>query len=136
MNRTSIWEHALADYLAGQREAIFKWGSNDCALFTAGAVAAMTGTDPLGSVRGKWRSQAGAGRAIRQAGFASIEDWVSSLFDPVEPVFVQRGDIVMIDGALGICIGKDAVFLAEEAPGLNRRPIAHCARAWRVPFGG
>lgn len=137
MIRRNDWEQALSDYLAGHREAVFAWGRMDCALFAAGAVKAMTGTDPLAGA-GRWKSQAGAARAIRRAGFASLEQGVSSLLQPVEPVFAMRGDLVMAEGALGICAGAQAWFLAEGdgAAGLAARPMAAWSHAWRVPFQG
>lgn len=136
--RNDDWEQALADYLAGHREAVFAWGSCDCAMFAAGAVEAMTGIDPAAEIRGRYKSQAGAGRAISRAGHADLGAWVSSKFQEVEPVFAHRGDIVMVDGSLGICAGQIAWFVGEEdgAPGLLSRPMQEWERAWRVPFAG
>lgn len=136
MTRIDDWEQALADYLAGKREAVFAWGTCDCAMFAAGAVLAMTETDPAEEIRGRYKSQAGAGRAIKRAGFADLGEWVSSKFAEVPKVYAQRGDILMFDGSLGVCAGAVAWFVGEEdgAPGLVSHPTLECERAWRVPF--
>jgi len=136
--RKADWEQALADYLAGHGGAVFAWGKCDCAMFAAGAVEAMTGINPAADVRGKYKSQAGAGRAIKQAGFADLGEWVSAKFDEVPPAFAQRGDIVMAEGSLGICNGALAWFVGEESgeAGLVSRPMMEWERVWRVPFAG
>lgn len=134
--RRNDWEQALAEYLAEHREAVFEWGQCDCAMFAAGAIEAMTGVDPADDVRGRYKSQAGAGRAIKRKGFADLGEWVSSKFEEVAPVFAHRGDIVMVGGSLGICAGAAAWFVGEEgqASGLVSQPMPMWERAWRVPF--
>lgn len=128
----------MSDYLAGHREAVFAWGQCDCVLFVAGAIEAMTGIDPAADIRGRYKSQAGAGRAIKRTGFADLGELVSSKFDEVPPVFAHRGDVVMAGGSLGICVGGAALFVGEEdgAPGLVARPMMDWERAWRVPYAG
>jgi hypothetical protein len=136
MVRIDDWEQALADYLLAQREAVFAWGRMDCVLFAAGAVAAMTGADPAADLRGKYRSQAGAGRLLKQLGFANLAVAVDSVLVPVAPAAAHRGDVVMLDGNLGLCTGRTALFLPEEGgePGLAVRATLQCERAWRVPY--
>ena len=131
-------ETALADYLAGHSGAVFAWGRCDCAMFAAGAVAAMTGTDPAAEVRGRYKSPIGAARVLKNAGADDLGAWVSVRFEEVGPVFAHRGDLVMADGSLGVCTGPVAWFIGEEngAPGLVSRPMQEWERAWRVPFAG
>lgn len=134
--RRADWEQALADYLDGKREAAFAWGVCDCAMFAAGAIKAMTGVDPAADIRGKYKSQAGAGRAIKQRGCADLGEWVSGILEEIHPAHARRGDVVMDRGNLGICSGQIAYFIGEEngEPGLVSRPVLECERAWRVPF--
>jgi hypothetical protein len=136
--RDPDWEQALADYLAGKQGCVFAWGTCDCAMFAAGAVEAMTGTDPASDIRGQYKSQASAARAIKRKGFTDLGEWVGSLFSEIGPAFAHRGDIVMSDGNLGICTGGIAWFVGEEngEPGLVSRPMQEWERAWRVPFTG
>ncbi|MFA7505300.1 MAG: hypothetical protein WCZ28_11420 [Burkholderiaceae bacterium] len=135
--RTRGWESALADYLAAHRAAVFAWGDCDCVLFAAGAVAAMTGSDPAAEVRGRYRTRIGAMRKLRGRGWASLEGMMDAHFAQVPPAFAQRGDIVMANGSLGVCIGRTALFVGEEggAPELVSLPLASWSQAWRVPHG-
>lgn len=50
------------------------------------------------------------------------------------PAFAMRGDVVMAQGSLGICIGGSALFVGEEegAPGLVRVVRGEWTRAWAV----
>ncbi len=132
--RVSDWETRLADYLAGMAGAEFRFGAADCALFAAGAVLAMTGNDPAAAFRGKYRSQAGAIRALRQIGAGSLEATIDALFVEKPVGFALRGDLVMHDGAVGVCIGGDALFVGEEggAPGMIRVPRSQWQKAWHV----
>lgn len=134
--RRADWEQCLADYLGGMRGAVFSWGQCDCALFAAGAVAAMTGTDPAAGVRGRYKSSRGAARVLHRDGAASLADWVGARFQPIGTGFARRGDLVMAGGSLGICLGREAVFVgAEDArEGLVRLPLREWEHAWRVPF--
>jgi hypothetical protein len=134
--RLTDWETRLGDYLARHRGAVFAWGRLDCVLFAAGAVEALTGEDPAAAVRKRYRTKIGAARKLRQQGFRTIAALMDSRFEPVQPAFAQRGDIVMAQGSLGVCVGRQALFIGEEdgAPGLVSVPLAAWERAWRVPF--
>lgn len=136
--RSTDWETALAEYLAGKSGAVFAWGTCDCAMFAAGAIEAMTGVDPASELRGRYKSQTGAARVLKRSGAAKLAEWVSARFEEILPVFAHRGDLVMVDGSLGVCVGGLAWFVGEEngAPGLVARPMQDWERAWRVPFTG
>ena len=63
------WEARLAQYVARVAREGFLLGRHDCALFAAGGVEAVTGTDPAASWRGAYDTLAGGVRLIRAAGF-------------------------------------------------------------------
>lgn len=134
MIRRADWEQRLAAYLAGCEGAAFIWGKMDCALFAAGAVLAMTDFDPAAAFRGRYRSVAGSVRALRVHGAGTLEATIDSMF-PERPIgFARRGDLVLHDGAVGVCVGDAAVFIGEEggAPGLVRIARSGWTRAWSV----
>lgn len=134
MIRRSDWEQRLAGYLAECEGAEFAWGRMDCALFAAGAVLAMTGIDPAAAFRGRYRSVAGSVRALRLYGAGTLEATIDSMF-PERPIgFARRGDLVLADGAVGVCVGADAVFVGQEGEraGLVRIARAGWTRAWSV----
>lgn len=139
MNRKPDWEARLAAYLEPLRAREFTWGSHDCCTFTAGAVEAMTGTDPMPEFRGAYRSAASASRALRQIGAGDLPRTLGGKFRRVAPNLAQRGDIVMHDGLLGICLGPVVVAVGRED---EREGLVLFARAdwieplaWRVEYG-
>ncbi|KQM20197.1 hypothetical protein ASE73_07700 [Sphingomonas sp. Leaf24] len=136
--RAPDWEERLAVYLDRKREEPFKWGSNDCALFAAEAIKAMTGTDPGEAFRGTYDSRTGSALALREHGEGTLLKTVTAwLGQPKHPVFAQRGDIVMKDrNTLGVCVGLHSWFVGEEhgQNGLVAVPTVDCTKAFSLPF--
>lgn len=134
MNRTDGWRGRLEAHVEAHRRAPFAFGRHDCGLFAAGAVEAMTGTDPAAEMRGRYQTMAGALRKIRAAGFADHIDMVAGLFEEVHPAFAQVGDLAAVDGdgapAIGV-VGGGHVFVPRET-GLGVVPLTDARRAWRV----
>lgn len=131
MIRASDWEPRLNAYLAEHRKDEFRYGVMDCSLFAAGAVEAMTGEDPAAEYRGKYKSLAGSVRALKRKSLAEVMD---AKFEQVPPAFAMRGDVVMKDGSLGICIGREALFVGEEGGAAGLVRLSGWESAWRVPF--
>ena len=141
--RLADWEQRLGDYLAGERDGEFSWGTRDCVLFASGAVAAMAGEDPAAAIRGRYATRIGALRKLHQEGAASVGELAGMRFEAAPPAFARRGDLVTTVGfgaggigALGVCVGRLAYFVGEEdgAPGLVGLPLSAWTGAWRVPF--
>ena len=127
----------------------FAWGSNDCALFAADAILANTGTDIADDFRGKYTTQLGALKTIREVtGGTTIADAAAycankhGLVEHTHPLMAKRGDLVVIDngGTLIAAVihlnGYHAVSVSET--GLVRLPIAdhngkpNIVRAWSI----
>lgn len=138
MYRKPDWEARLAAYLEPLRLRLFEWGVHDCCTFTGGAVEAMTGVDPMAEFRGKYRSAASSIRALRTLGAGDLERTLDTKFQPVTPALAQRGDIIMHNGLLGICLGAVAVCVGREGEreGLMLFSRAEWInpRAWRVQY--
>jgi len=135
MIRLPGWEERLNDYLAPLTdEAVFRWGSLDCALFVAAAVLAMTGEDIAKPFRGKYSTAAGSARALKRYGAGDLRATFDTLLPPRPVGFARRGDVVMADGAVGICIGAAALFIGERdgLDGLYRVDRAEWSHAWSV----
>lgn len=136
--RAPDWEERLAVLLDRKSEEPFRWGSNDCALFAADAIRAMTGGDPGEAFRGQYDSRAGSAAALREHGEGTLLKTVTAwLGQAKHPVFAQRGDIVMRDRhTLGVCVGLHSWFVGEEhgQSGLVSLPTADCSKAFTLPF--
>jgi hypothetical protein len=139
MNRLPDWEARLAAYLEPLRTLPFAWGRHDCCTFTAGAVKAMTGVDPMPEFRGRYTTARGSVRALRRIGAGTLASTLSGKFETVDPSLAHRGDIIMSNGLLGICLGPFLVAVGSggEREGLIRidRGDWVAPRAWHVRFG-
>lgn len=134
MARLADWEKRLADYIAEAQLQPFKWGEWDCALFAAGAALAMTGEDRASAFRNRYTTAMGSTKALKRYGGGTLK----SAFDmhyPDKPIgFAVRGDLVMYDGAMGVCVGPVALFMPmpDEPAGLVRIERALWHKAWAV----
>lgn len=130
VTRLLDWEARLGAYLSTPGRDQFEWGANDCALFSCGAVEAMTGDHPFPEFLGVYTDREGAARALRDLGEGTLYRTFGSRFPNCENAFAQRGDIVWAQGALGICLGPFALFLSDD--GFERVPRAQFEDAWRI----
>lgn len=115
------------------RELPFRWGSHDCSLFACDVVEKLTGVDHGKDFRGRYKTERGAARMIRdRGGLRKIA--TDALGSEIPPLTAQRGDVVMAveNGreALGICIGEKCAFVGID--GLTFQPMARVVAAWRV----
>jgi hypothetical protein len=131
MTRRSTWEADLSAYLIGMADARFAYGQIDCALFAAGAVEAMTGEDPAARFRGKYKTMRGSLSALSKLGSGTLEATLDAMFSEKPVPFAGRGDLVFHDGSVGVVVGGDALFLAQDG-GLTRVPRASWLKAWSV----
>ena len=135
-NRTRLddWEARLGALIEARSDDCFEWGRNDCALFGADVILAITGDDPGAPFRGAYADAEGAARALREIGAGTITR-TFDLFLPRRALgFARRGDLVMYKNAIGVLIGSEALFIGEEGgeSGLVRISHADCARAWAI----
>lgn len=127
------WQKRLTAYLSKVREHPFKYGLWDCALFAAGSVHAMTGTDPMRGFRG-YRSLA---EGLRHARSRGVEDHVAGAaaqFEEIPAAMAAPGDIavVPVEGGLSLGIVQGAQIYVVTASGLGLVPLEHAQRAFRV----
>lgn len=135
MKRHPLWEARLNALLAERSNAPYYYGSNDCLLFPAAAVKAVTGKDHGRGHRGKYKSAASASRYLRSLGHESPEGYLDGLF-PEKPIgFAQRGDLVLAeDGIPAVCMGDYALSVGAEdsREGLVRVPRTQWVKAWAI----
>lgn len=131
--RFKDWEARALAYFSALRDTPYAWGENDCALFAAGFVAAITGQDFAAAWRGTYNDEAGARLVMARLGCDHVEDLPNAYLPALHPALAQRGDIVAIDGPLGVFLGVQW-YPAAFAPG--QRGLEHFQvgplRAWSV----
>lgn len=142
LQRREDWPEQLAALITDRMHTPFRWGTNDCALFAADAVLAITGTDLAAVWRGQYADEQGA-RSMRSAsGHLASGDIVAALHDmghrhlgeSVPPLMARRGDVVLVEHdaghSLAVCVGS--VAAAPGRRGLVMVERAAWRYAWRV----
>ena len=126
---------ALDALIAERRLMPFARGTNDCCMFAADAVLAMTGRDLAADWRGTYSDDRGALRLIQQLG--GLAEIGAMAGDPIPPLCADVGDVglVEVEGveALAVCVG--AVWLAPMAQGLGAARLEDARMAWRPRHG-
>ena len=125
--RISTWEDALSNYILTKRHEPFEYGLNDCCLFAAGAVEAITGQDPMPEFRGKYDSL----KTSLQVNIRRSK--ASGKFPEVEIGHAQRGDLAFLDGSVGVVMGGFAYFVSDD--GLERINRSLWDKCWSVGRG-
>ena len=132
--RTLGWQGRLVTYLASAARRPFDEAGHDCALFTAGAVLAMTGVDHAAGWRGTYASTTAGLRALKAAGHEDHVALVASLYEEVPPAFADAGDIGVVElgnwPLLGIVQGEGVYVVTEEGLGVVSRLLLK--RAFRT----
>jgi hypothetical protein len=142
--RTEHWAtREFHDFLEARATTPFGWGSNDCCLFPADAIASFTGVDLADDFRGKYSSEEEAWALIESVtGGKTVADaaaWCADkhgLSEWHHPLQAQRGDLVvalnagnLIAGVVHLS-GRHVMTVAEA--GAVRLPIRSIQRAWKV----
>ena len=79
MQRLPDWRARLGAHIAAHRTRPFAYGAHDCATFAAGAVQAVTGSDPAAGLTG-YTTRAGGLRRLRRNGLEDHVAFVASRF--------------------------------------------------------
>lgn len=127
------WQLRFSDFIVKRRAMPFAWGRNDCCLFAADAVFAMTGNDFGGDALGAYTDAKGALRMTEErGGLRAIAS--EALGEPVPALRAAVGDVVLLvnDGRelLGICNGTNAIGPGPD--GLAVLGMETALAAWKV----
>lgn len=116
MTRKEQWPTLMWEKIEQYLETPFVWGENDCCLFTARVVDAITGGDFEEQLKPHYHDKASAIKYIGDSG--GLESAVSTYFGPSKTGRPQRGDVVMFDGPLGhtigICVGNKIASVYDD----------------------
>lgn len=127
MQRIENWRAALNEAVRGRMDAPFSYGSHDCCYAAADCVKAITDTDLMVDYRGKYRSAAGAARALKNIGNGTLLKTLISLLPQhggkrIPVASASKGDLVVTNKALhdelqgqaaGIWLDNSAIFPGE-----------------------
>jgi hypothetical protein len=126
------WQLRLAAFGRERERMPFEWGRNDCCLFSADAVLAMTESDAAHAYRG-YSTALEAQRLLELHGGAqglATQAWG----EPVAPAFAAVGDVVLVmnEGrkVLAICNGTNAMSAGTE--GIEFVGMDTAILAWKI----
>lgn len=127
--RLPDWPERLAAYLAVRERTPFEYGVNDCVLFAAGAVEAMTGVRPA---LPRWRTQRQAAALLLRRG--GILEATAAVLPACPLGLAQRGDLAVCEAVDGpaLLVIEGATLIGPGASGLTRWPRAAAYAAFRV----
>jgi len=132
MTRLENWPTLLADYIESRRPTSFTWGENDCCMFAADGVKAVTGVDLAKGLR-RYHTKIGAARILKQCGgVRGVPSHVGLKAQPI--TMAKRGDPVLITmpegDTLGLCLGARSAFVTPD--GLTFWPTLNCSHSWSL----
>lgn len=132
--RQGGWPEHLATFLDARVDTPFAWGSNDCCLFAADAVLALTGTDIAADVRGTYSSAKSA--TTTSTAFRGLAQLAADRLGPEVPsTFAKRGDVLLVKGEdgkefLAVCVGD--MYAGPGPNGTAYGPMTDVLKAWSV----
>lgn len=136
--RKDNWANKLNEFIESRRSIPFEWGVNDCSLFAADAVQAITGVDVAKDFRNKYSSMIGANKLIKS--FGSLEALADACLIQLRAFkttsgLLARGDVVLVklkngNEALGINLGRTCAFAG--ANGVEFIPFSAVKLGWGV----
>lgn len=133
--RLQDWPERLAALIEARRDVPFAWGSHDCALFVADAIAAVTGADPATSFRGYATEE----EALALLGAEGLEGVVAQALaafgcGDCPPGLAQRGDaaLALLGNQPTMVVVLGEVLAGPGPQGLVFLPMGRILRAWSV----
>lgn len=135
--RREDWRKRLGIYVDTLRRKPYAFGTQDCWLFVAGAVAAMTGEDYAKPHRGRYKTARGALGIVKRAGASNMAEFAGLVLEEhASPVFAQIGDVMAIPTkdafgfSLGILNGERVLVVTPN--GIDTRDRSEATRAFKV----
>lgn len=130
LTRKENWESILATELLKSKDKAFKYGKNDCTIWSVNMLKSYSDLDWTPP----WTNKQ---EALKFQKNNPMEVLVSKILGP--PIgnlaTTQRGDLVQIgtgmDSALGICIGRK-VALLKQVEGICYADLSDCEYSWRI----
>lgn len=138
--KTDGWRKRLLAFVRENHHRKFRPGKWDCAMFTAGAIHAMTGVDHARGWRSKYGSLAKGREMLQAIGHEDHVALIAHLFPEImvngnpAPSFARVGDVAVVvengGAALGIVQG-DRIWVLRPS-GLGTVELTNAVRAFRI----
>ncbi|HVY12233.1 MAG TPA: hypothetical protein VHB73_01555 [Alphaproteobacteria bacterium] len=136
ITRNEFWTTQLSRFLKERAAMPFEWGVNDCLLFAADAVLAITGVDLAEDVRGGYDSEETADTLLSQYGGMEAAVTAAIGMEPhYNPLLAKRGDVALVEvlGNPALAIVDDSgarLAVARSRDGIQRLPLTAAKKIW------
>lgn len=132
MTRYPDWESRLYDFFEEMRDVPHAYGSNDCGLFGASAVLAITGIDPAAHIRGTYSTEIGCAKMLLPYG--GLFEFVDMLLPRDDLAMCRRGDLVGMNGERGpfIAVAWGTMAVSVNDSGTVQIPMDQAVARWRI----
>lgn len=136
-NRLPDWQARLGALVTAAQNRPFEWGQNDCCLWGADVVCAITGRDVAAPYRGTYTTFEGAMNLLdKLGGLYGVATHVYGLGVPYTAVYARHGDIVItrgFDDVPVLALANGCTAVAPGPAGLVALPlVGRCSMVWRV----
>jgi len=132
LSRRNDWAAQMWAQVEDHSDAPFAWGINDCCLFVARVIDAMTETSHELELASQYTDEETALAYI--ASYGSLEAAVSSHLGQPEPGRPLRGDAVICTNngnpCVGICVGSNVACMGQN--GLVFLPRKDITTRWEI----
>lgn len=144
MKRYEDWRSRLNAYIEARANEPFAWGVNDCCIFAAKGIEAMTGVDLCAEYFSTYSRLDEARDVLKK--ITGLDDYSEAMTALPSAMglpklnnhrFAQRGDLVLLPlrehvPALGL-VSMDARLVVAPGPQkLEHTPVTQILSAWRV----
>lgn len=132
--RSRGWELRLLAVIEDYKRQSMEWGRYDCLTQVADVCEAMTGHDPMAGQRGRYRSEGGAARVLKELGFSDVEEALAATFPEVAVAQARRGDcgIILMSGMKASVVVLGTNVIGRHTRGSFLMPSLRMSRAFRV----
>ena len=130
----------LAAYLSKVQNKPFKYGTLDCAIFTASAVDSQIGTKLKSKLFGKYKNLKDIAKRIKEIGKGGYTKAIEKIckdnkFKEISPSYAQRGDAVIMKEKNKILVGiiglnNKPIFISKQ--GIVEEEKDVIVKAWRI----
>ena len=132
--RLPDWDERLITFVRSRMHVPYRYGVNDCATFSIGAVEAVTGVDLFPGVD-RPTSWIGAAKFLLSRGWEDVEDMMTScLGGPSLPGPSRVGDLVSFEecDAFHLAVRIGDASLTPVTQGLRIVPSSRWRKSWMV----
>lgn len=134
MNRLPNWYSRLFNLISEKENEQFKIGTNDCTIFAADVVNAVTGVDYAEKYRGKYKTFKAGNELLKADGFESNIDFIEKNFEEIPASFSRAGDIGLIKVKRGFAVVAimSGFAVAVSNNGLQRYKISEVSKVFKI----